>query len=226
MMVLGQIPQPLQPWQTDPAAEHTRESGQRDPPDFLGTGQVAHTLGGEKSKMRIDNNQNVVAQVPQVQPKKEESNWKEDPCIQALVAERMQLLEDDARQEDLQGKHKTSGRFFTITESSNSVSYRRRANDSILVGPAKRRVAFDDLTPLQFCMGYVKKVNDTMDGLTRHFMMAEFFEILKLIEVTSWDVAKGAYISIMHNIKEGEISWHDRATLMQCCMTHTHSGFL
>ena len=66
-------------------------------------------------------------------------------------------------------------------------------------------------------MGYVKNVNDMLDGLTHQFIMAEFFQI-------SWDVAKGAYISIMHSIEEGEISWYDRAALMQHRMTHMHAA--
>ena len=41
-------------------------------------------------------------------------------------------------------------------------------------------------------------------------MMAEFYELLKLIEATSWEVAKGAYVSIKHTIEEGELSWQDR----------------
>ena len=55
-------------------------------------------------------------------------------------------------------------------------------------------------------------------------MMAEFYELLKLIEATSWDASKGTYASIMHAIEEGELSWQDRATLMQCRMTHTHAA--
>ena len=71
-----------------------------------------------------------------------------------------------------------------------------------------------------------KSINDNLDSLTRQFVMAEFFEILKLIEATSWEVAKGAYISIMHSIEEGEISWHDFTALMQRRMTHTHAAVI
>ena len=38
-------------------------------------------------------------------------------------------------------------------------------------------------------------------------MMAEFYELLKLIEATSWEVAKGTYATIMNAIEEGELSW-------------------
>ena len=79
MLALEQIPQPLQPWQTDPSAEYTMESGQRDLLDFLGAGQTVPGLVGGKPEMWIDKNKSVVAQVPQIQPKKEETNWKEDP---------------------------------------------------------------------------------------------------------------------------------------------------
>ena len=82
---------------------------------------------------------------------------------------------------------------------------------------------FDELTPTQFALGFVKNINDTIDPLTRWFMMAELYEMLKLIEATSWPVAKGAYIAVMHAIKDGKITWQDRPALMQYHMTHTQS---
>ena len=44
----------------------------------------------------------------------------------------------------------------------------------------------------------------------RVFMMAELY---KLMESTSWAVAKGAFIAIMHDIKVGEISWMDHLAM-------------
>ena len=108
--------------------------------------------------------------------KKDDTNWKQDPHIQALVAERVQQVESDARSESLHSKRKKSG-CFNITDSSNSVSYHRWDNESIFVGPVKCRVVFDNLTPLQFCLGYVKDVNDKLDSLTCQHLMAELFEI-------------------------------------------------
>ena len=130
------------------------------------------------------------------------------------MAERVHQLEVEARNDSLHGKCKQSGRY-NVTESSHSVSYRCWVNESILVGPSKHTETFDELTTLQFCLGFVKNIIDTLDSLTHQFMMLEFYELLKLIEATSWEIAKGAYISIMHAIEEGELSWHDRASLMQ-----------
>ena len=43
-IALGQIPHPLQTWQTDPQSERTMDTGQKDLLDFLGAGQAtAHT---------------------------------------------------------------------------------------------------------------------------------------------------------------------------------------
>ena len=49
-----------------------------------------------------------------------EEAWKQDPRIQALIVDRMQQIEADAKQETIQGKRKRSDRFNT-TDSSNSI---------------------------------------------------------------------------------------------------------
>ena len=56
-----------------------------------------------------------------MEPKKEDTAWKQEPRIQALVAKRVQQLEAEARIDSLHGKRKKSGRY-NVTDSSNSVS--------------------------------------------------------------------------------------------------------
>ena len=114
----------------------------------------------------------------------------------ALIVDQINQLETDVKQETVQGKRKRSGRF-NLTDSLN----RRWANESILVGSTKKRVMFDELTPIQFSLGFVKNRNDTIGLLTRRLLMAELYEMLKLIEVTLWLMAKGAHIAVMHLIK-------------------------
>ena len=126
----------------------------------------------------------------------------------------VQQPQSDPKKDDTMWKQEPHIQAFTL---------RRWVNDSILVEPGKRRVTFDELTPIQFCLGFVKNINDTLDSLTRKFRRAECYELLKLIETTLWETAKGAYISIMHAIEERELSWHDRASLMQRRMTHMHT---
>ena len=110
---------------------------------------------------------------------KNEDNWKSDPRIQALVAERILQLDAETRAEALQGKRKRSGRYNT-TDNPTSVSYRRWPNEGILVGPARRRLPFDDLNMTQFVMGFIKNVNDTLDSLTRQYMLAELYDLMKI----------------------------------------------
>ena len=89
----------------------------------------------------------------------------------------MQQLEADTRAESTQGKRKLSGRYST-TGNPVTVAY-RWPNEATLVGQSHRQVTFDELTQTQFLMGYIKNVNDTMDGLTRHYMLLDLFDVLK-----------------------------------------------
>ena len=103
-----------------------------------------------------------------------------------------------------------------------TVSYRRWPNEGILVGQARRRSQFDDLNMTQFVMGFIKNVNYTLDSLTRQYMLAECYDLMKLADSTSWPVVKGAFISSMHSIEDGEIAWSNRTALLQRRMTQTH----
>ena len=221
-ITVGNIAQATQPWSVEAQVTTVgpkQVEEQKDLMDFLKKDNLPLASHGQ-----WQDNVNIQAQQlpegPKVGP---QEAWKQDPRIQALIVDRMQQIEAEAKQETIQGKRKRSGRFNT-TDSSNAVSYRRYANENILVGTTKRRVTFDELTPIQFALGFVKNVNDTIDPLTRRFMMAELYEILKLIEATSWSVAKGAYIVVMHAIEDGELMWQDRLALMQYRMTHTHAA--
>ena len=197
---------------------------QKDLMDFLRNENVAN-MGNEK-KVNWANPpplEAVAVQGNVNQQGKSDESWKMDPRIQALVAERVQQLDMETKLESLQGKRKRSGRYNT-TDNPTSVSYRRWPNEGILVGSARRRLPFDELNMTQFVMGFIKNVNDTLDSLTRQYMLAELYDLMKLADSTSWHVARGAFISSMHSIEDGEIAWSDRGALLQRRMTQTHAA--
>ena len=99
-------------------------------------------------------------------------------------------------------------------DNPTSVSYRIWPNKGILVGPARHRLPFNDLNMTQFVMGFIKNVNDTLDSLTCQYMLAELYNLMKLADSTSWSVAKGAFMSSMHSIEDGEIGWSARTALL------------
>ena len=171
-----------------------------------------------------DITQNLTMQPPQTRGvRKDEESWKDDPRIQNLVWERLQQLENEAKADGTQGRRKRSGHY-NITDNSMAPPYRRWANEAVLVGPARRRVSFDDLSQTQFAMGYIKNVLDTQDPQTKHNMLLELWELLKLADATSWGIAKAVYITEMHAIEDCEISWADRGALLQKRMIQTHVG--
>ena len=197
---------------------------QKDLMDFLRNENIANTCTDKKvSWANPPPLDAVAAQGNLNQQVKSDESWKTDPRIQALVAERVQQLDMETKLESLQGKRKRSGRYNT-TDNPTSVSYRRWLNEGILVGTARRRLPFDELNMTQFVMGYIKNVNDTLDSLTRQYMLAELYDLMKLADSTSWQVARGAFISSMHSIEDGEIAWSDRNALLQRRMTQTHAA--
>ena len=72
------------------------------------------------------------AQIAGVDPKNKasEDEWKQDPRIQAIIADHMQQIETDVHNEVMQGKRMKSGSF-NITDSFNNASYRRWLNEGV-----------------------------------------------------------------------------------------------
>ena len=155
--------------------------------------------------------------------RKEDEAWRDDTRLQTLVWERLQQLENEAKLDGTQGKRKRSGRY-VVTDNSTVPPYRKWANEAVLVGPSRKRVTFDELTQTQFTMGFIKNILDTTDQQMRHNMLLEFWELVKLADATSWGVAKSAYITQMHAIEDGEITWADKGALLQKRMIQTHVG--
>ena len=224
-IALGNPPQATQFWSVvdQPSGQQQKagETDQRDLLEFLKLEQQG--ISGVDVKPLEWGPQMQPVQVQAMEKKKTDDEWKKDPQVQALVAERLQQLEAECKVDNTQGKRKRSGRYNT-TDSSASVPARRWANKAVLVGPAKRRVIFDDLTETQFVMGFIKNAQDTLDTLMRQYILLERYELLKLADCTSWSVARGAYIASMHDIEEGQITWMDRSTLLQRRMTRACCG--
>ena len=177
---------------------------QKDLMDFLRNENTANTCTDKKVSWANPPPLDAVAVQGNLnQQVKSDESWKTDPHIQALVAERVQQLDMETKLESLQGKRKRSGHYNT-TDNPTSVSYRRWPNEGILVGTARRRLPFDELNMTQFVMGYIKNVNDTLDSLTRQYMLAELYDLMKLADSTSWQVARGAFISSLHSIEDGK----------------------
>ena len=106
-----------------------KQEDQRDLLDFLRNDPPVNTQRGERAQNWTLENFQVPVQAAggsQIPDKTtHDYQWKQDPRIQALVADRMQQLESDARNESTQGKRKRSGRF-NVTDYSNNASYRRK----------------------------------------------------------------------------------------------------
>ena len=211
--------------QSQPGASRPMEE-QKDLMDYLRIEQAQGAVGSQQWGSCETQVPGQTLSISHVQQKSSmEDTWKQDSRIQAIVADRIQQIEQDVKAETTQGKRKRSGRY-NVTDSSSNASFRRWPNEGILVGPSRKRVTFDELTQVQFIMGFVKNLNDTIDPLMCKFMVAELYELMKLMESTSWQVVRGAFIGIMHDIEAGEILWTDRQALMQRRINHSHAAAL
>ena len=68
------------------------------------------------------------------------------------------------------------------------------ADEAILVGQEHKQVPLYELTQIQFLMGFIKNANDTMDSLTRQYMLLELFGLLKLTDAALWAVTHKAFM--------------------------------
>ena len=113
--------------QTPGQQQKPGENDQRDLLDFLKLEQQGF-VGVDVKPLEWGTQQ---VQAQPMNKKKADDEWKKDPRVQALVAERLQQLEAECKVDNTQGKRKRSGRYNT-TDSSASVPSRRWANEAVL----------------------------------------------------------------------------------------------
>ena len=150
---------------------------------------------------------------------------RSNPLIQQMVEERMALLEAKMKLE-LQGgmsRRRKSGRY-NISDTPHSTPHLRWPNESCVIGTARKRTTFDELTLGQFVIGLVTNALDTQHIPTMKIMLNELVETVKLAENISWPIARGAFAASMLKIEDEGITWADSRTLADHRLTYSQSA--
>ena len=129
-----------------------------------------------------------------------------NPLIQQLVEERMAALEARMKFE-IQGgmqKRRKSGRY-NVADTPHVTPHLRWPNESCVIGTARKRVTFDELSLGPFVIGFVNNVIDTQHVPTMKNMLTELVEAVKLAENISWPIARGVLAASMLKIEDESI---------------------
>ena len=150
---------------------------------------------------------------------------RSNPLVQRLVDERVAFLETKMKLELAQGTptRKKSGRY-NLSETPNPTPHLRWPNESCLIGTARKRTAYDELTFGQFVVGFIQNIMDVNHTETANRMLVELMEVAKLSENLSWTIARGAFAASMHKIEEGQLSWQDTRVLSDNRLTYSQAA--
>ena len=150
---------------------------------------------------------------------------RSNPLIQQLVEERMAALEAKMKLE-IQGgmqRRRKSGRY-NVADTPHITPHLRWPNETCVIGTARKRVTFDELSLGQFVIGFINNVMDTQHVPTMKHMLTELVETVKLAENISWPIARGAFAASMLKIEDESIAWSDTRTLADQRLTYSQSA--
>ena len=150
---------------------------------------------------------------------------RSNPIIQQSVEERIAVLESKMKAELQQGIYhrRKSGRY-NVSETSHAIPHLRWPNVACVIGTARKRTMFDELSLGQFVIGFVTDVLDTHHVETQQNMLTELVETVKLAENISWPIARGAFAASMLKIEEENITWNDIRTLADHRLLYSQSA--
>ena len=150
---------------------------------------------------------------------------RSNPMIQQLVKERIAVLESKMKAEVQQGiyRRRKSGRY-NVSETPHATPHLRWPNEACVIGTARKRTTFDELSIGQFVIGFVTNILDTHHVETQRNMLTELVETVKLAENISWPIARGAFSVSMLKIEEESITWNGVRTLADHRLTYSQSA--
>ena len=111
-----------------------------------------------------------------------------------------------------------------MSRTLHSTPHLKWPNESCVIGTARKRTSFDELTLGQFVIGLVTNALETQHTPTMRSMLNELVETVKLAENISWPIASGAFAASMLKIEEESISWGDTRTLADHRLTYSQSA--
>ena len=126
--------------------------------------------------------------------------------IQAEVAARLRTL-DEANTYSGKSANLKSGRFRSFdTQVQHYVQW---PHEHVYVGAARKTVAYDELTPQQFTLGFIKIIMRQNSNDKQTAMLTYLSKLLQESLDFSWDSSRGAHAIVLQEIERGSVSWEN-----------------
>ena len=82
-------------------------------------------------------------------------------------------------------------------------------HESILGGPSRQRITFDQMSLTQFVQGFSRNILEEKDGEIRECMIRYLNELMEDATDFSWSNAKAAHAVLLCDMERGIIQWGD-----------------
>ena len=117
----------------------------------------------------------------------------------------MRMLEQNTA---YQGKHNLkSGRFRNF--DTNVQHYVQWPHELVYVGTSRRTVAYDELTPQQFMLGYIKIILKEKSASTKDMILNYLAKLLQESIDNSWEASRGAHAVVLQEMERGSVTWNN-----------------
>lgn len=144
--------------------------------------------------------------------------------VQRQVAERLKGLEHaTAYQGNFasihSGKTIKSGRFRGAeAQVTRNIPW---PHELCFVGAARKTVTYDDITPLQFAVGFMKAVQLERASETRDAMIDYYIKLAQDGIDVGWSIARGANAVIYSTLEQGRVDWNQPNEIDRLRMLYT-----
>ena len=130
-----------------------------------------------------------------------------DTDIQARVDQRLAALEKKAKHTG-----KDSKKLKSLRGGDVDVVVKTRVawpQETILSGPNRNRISYDQLSLPQFVQGFVRNMLDEKNHSTRERMLTYLGDLMEDTTDFSWQNAKGSHAVLLCDMERGNLTWHD-----------------
>ena len=146
---------------------------------------------------------------------------RQSDVVQREVAARIQELEHNTGQPGncFNTKALKSGRFWGA--DGPVVKNVLWPQELCFVGAARKTVSYDELSPLQFVVGFLKSIQVESSTTIKEHMIDYMVKLAQDGLDTSWNVARGANAIIYSQLEQNRLSWHNIDEIDRLRMLYT-----
>ena len=157
------------------------------------------------------------------------------PTIASLKSAQNLQAQVAARVKELQEASKCKGNIvsFTPGPSTKLKSGRFRGSEALVTkqilwpqelcynGPARKLVSYDDLSPQQFVVGYLRSFQLEKSPAIKEAMMEYVIKLFQTSLDTTWDIARGANAVVYQSLEQDRLQWTDTSEVDKLLSLYT-----